>query len=101
MSKENMPSDQNPSYKLKIQVQKLFPDFTDSVDGLSIEDLKKNVVIYSSYKEESEIAKARDEELNNAKELVKELSGPYNDTLGALKKKLSYIHALLTEKKTE
>lgn len=101
MSHENEASEKNPHYKLKLKVQKKHPTFTDSVDGLSLEDLKKNMLQYATYREETSDAKTRDEDLNNAKESVSELSAPYNDTLSALKDKISYIHALLVEKKTE
>jgi hypothetical protein len=100
MSKE-LADERNPHFKLKIKVQKKYPDFTDSVDGLSIEDLRKNMLIYATYKEETSTAKSSDIELSNAQELVKELSAPYNETLSALKDKITYIHALLVEKKTE
>lgn len=100
MSKE-LADERNPYYKLKMKVQKKYPDFTDSVDGLSLEDLKKNMLLYATYREESSTAKAGDIELSNAQELVKELSAPYNETLSALKDKISYLHSLIVEKKDE
>jgi hypothetical protein len=88
---------QNPFYELKKKVQKKHATFCEAVDGLSLEDLRKNMLMYAKYKEETLTAKENDEELKSAKAQVAELSGPYNDTLNALKLKISYIYALLAE----
>ena len=90
--------DQSKELEIRKKVQKKFPDFADTADGMSLEDVKKNLSIYANYREQTELAKKKDEELQMAKEKVKFLSGPYNDTVAALKLKLSYLHVLLAEK---
>jgi hypothetical protein len=93
--------DQSKELAIKKKAQKDYPDFTDSVDGLGLEDLKKNMVIYSQYREDSELAKQKDEGLKEAKDNVKFLSGPYNDTIKALKTKLAYLNLLAREKQSD
>ena len=93
--------EQNPFYDLKKKLQKKDPSFTDSVDGLNIEDLKKNILILSAYREETAHFLKTNEEIKSAKEIVAELTASPNETLRILKDKLTYIHSLITEKKTE
>lgn len=90
--------DQSKELAIKKKVQKKFPDFTDAADGMALEDIKKNLSLYANYREQTELAKKKDQELEMAKERVKFLAGPYNDTVAALKLKLSYLHVLLAEK---
>ena len=49
-------------------------------------------------REETLMARDKDEELESAKEVAKELGAPYNDTIKALKLKTAYLHILLEEK---
>ena len=90
--------DQSKELAIKTKVQKKFPDFTDMADGMSLEDVKKNLSIYANYREETELAKKKDPDLKMAQEKVRFLSGPYNDTVAALKLKLSYLHLIMAEK---
>jgi len=83
------------------KVQKDYPEFADSSDGLPLEELRKNLGIYSKYAQETIMAREKDEELQIARDNVKELAGPYNDTLKALKLKLAYINIRMDEKKGE
>lgn len=84
---------------LKKKVQNEFPEFTESVDGLSVEKLNENLLRYAVYREETVMAKQKDEQLLKAKEEVKELQAPYNETEKALKMKMAYLHLLIVEKK--
>ena len=96
-----MPTDvtlKNPAYELKKKVQKKHPEFTDSVDGLSIEDLKKNIITLSTYREQTLQFLESSDEIKSAKEQVKELTAGPNETLRALKEKISYVHALLEDR---
>lgn len=93
MSEEN-----SKELAIKTKAQKEFPDFTDSTDRLSIEELEKKLMQYANYREETELSKQKDEELNKAKERVKDLQAGYNETLKALKIKMAYIHLLMAEK---
>ncbi len=86
---------------LKKKVQKDYPDFTDSNDGLNIKELEGNLLIYAKYREETEMAKSKDEKLQEAKDTASELGAPYRDALKALKAKMAYINVLIVEKKGE
>ena len=83
--------------KIKKKCQKDYPEFTDGMDRLGRDDLNKNITRYATYREEVELAQKNDEKLNEAKEVVKDLAGPYRDSLKALKLKLQYLYILLQE----
>lgn len=61
-------------------------------DIKTTDELNKTLIVYLRQKEEVIIAKARDEELNKLKEKKAELSKPYNQTIGALKKMSECIY---------
>lgn len=83
---------------LKKKVQKDNPSFTDSVDGLTVTDLEKNLLMYAKHKEDTEMALKEDEEIKDTQEKLKELKGPYSDALKALKLKMAYLNILIREK---
>jgi len=83
---------------LKKKVQKDNPTFTDSVDGLTVADLEKNMLMYAKHKEDTEMALKEDDEIRDTQEKLKELKGPYNDATKALKMKMAYINILIREK---
>lgn len=77
------------------------PEFKDTADAASTEDLKKIVVtcegnIYTIEKEKEE-----NTHLNAAKELVKEHSEPYRDALKVQMAKIKYALFLLEGKGVE
>jgi len=84
--------------ELKKAIQKKQPSFTDSVDGLTYQDIEKNMVIYAKHREDTKIAQKEDTDLDSAKESVKELNAPYKEALKALSDKLAYLNILLREK---
>jgi len=96
MSEEN---DNTKELALKTKAQKDFPEFTDSVDSANLEELEKQLLRYAKYREETEMAKKKDEALEKAKNNVKELQAPYNETLNALKIKTAYLGLLIEERK--
>lgn len=74
------------------------PEFKDTADAASVEDLKKTIVdcegnIYTIDQEKEEDAK-----LSSAKEIVKELSEPYRDALKVQTAKIKYALFLLEGK---
>lgn len=80
------------------KVIKELPEFKDSADASSAEDLKKIIVtcegnIYTIEKE-----KDADVKLNAAKELVKEHSAPYRDAAKVQMAKIKYALFLLEGK---
>ena len=80
------------------KVIKDLPEFKDTADSASPEDLRKIIVesegnIYTIEKEKSE-----DVKLNSAKELVKEYSASYRDAIKAQTAKVKYALFLLESK---
>lgn len=96
MSEEN---DNTQELLLRTKAQKDYPEFTDSVDNAQLPELEANLLRYAKYREETEMAKKKDEALEKAKNLVKELQAPYNETLKALKVKTAYLGLLIEERK--
>lgn len=94
-----MSEDKTKELAVKTKAQKDYPEFTDSVDHLKIEELESNMLRMAKYREETEMAKKKDEVLEKAKNEVRELSAPYNDALKALKIKMAYLGILIQEKK--
>lgn len=80
------------------KVLKDLPEFKETADAASTDDLKKIIVecegnIYTIEKE-----KDSDSKLNSAKELVKEYSAPYRDAVKAQTAKVKYALFLLEGK---
>lgn len=77
---------------------KKLPEFKDSADASSVEDLKKIIVqcegnIYTVDKEEE-----ADIKLGGAREMVKDLSEPYRDARKVQQAKIQYSLLLLESK---
>ena len=80
------------------KVIKDLPEFKDTADAASTEELKKIIVtcegnLYTIEKEQS-----GDTKLNGAKEIVKELSEPYRDAKKVQQAKIQYALFLLEGK---
>ena len=86
---------------LKIKAQKDYPTFAEEIESLSVDELEKKITLYAHYREDTELAKKLDAELINAQEKVKQLIGPYNDTLKALKLKMALLNLLIKEARGE
>ena len=84
--------------KLQKKCEKDYPEFTEGMESMSLEDLDKRLLQYAKFREETLTAKDNDEDLNKAKELSKELNAPYSDSLKALKIKTAYMHILMRDK---
>lgn len=83
------------------KVLKEIPEFKDTADSASADDLRKIIIqcegnIYNVEKE-----KANDEKLNASKELVKEYTAPYRDAVKVQTAKIKYALFLLEGKGTE
>jgi len=96
-----MSEDNSKELALKTKTQKEHPDFTDSVDSLSVSELEANMLRLAKYREETDLAKQKDPHLEKARAEVKELQAPYNDAMKALKLKMAYLGILISEKKAE
>lgn len=94
-----MSEDQTKELALKTKAQKDYPEFTDGVDSLQLAELESNMLRMAKYREETEMAKSKDEALAKAKEMSKELQAPYNDALKALKVKMGYLSLLIQDRK--
>jgi hypothetical protein len=83
------------------KVLKEIPEFKDTADAADVDELKKIIVtcegnIYTLEKEKSE-----DIKLNAAKEVVKDISLPYRDSIKVQTAKLKYALFLLEAKGEE
>ena len=84
---------------LKTKVKEQMPEFTDAVDNADLPTLEAQLLKYAKYREETEMAKKKDEGLEKAKNVVKELQAPYNETINALKLKTAYLGLLIADRK--
>lgn len=96
-----MSKDNEKELIIKTKAQKEHPAFTDSVDGLPVDKLEANLLTLAKYREETEMAKKKDQGLEKAKAEVQELQAPYNDALKALKIKMAYLAILIEERKVD
>lgn len=83
------------------KVLKELPEFKETADAASTDDLKKVIVqcegnIYTIDKEKDD-----DQKLNAAKEMVKEYSAPYRDAIKVQTAKIKYALFLLEGKGVE
>jgi hypothetical protein len=84
--------------KLIAKIQKEYPDFYDSLQSLTVDELQEKLASHAKHREETLKAKEDCVPLNEAKELVAEISGPFNDTLKMLSLRSKYIYLLMQEK---
>ena len=94
-----MGEDQTKELALKTKAQKDYPEFTDGVDNLQLAELESNLLRLAKYREETEMAKKKDETLEKARNDVAELQAPYNDAIKALKIKMGYLNLLIQDRK--
>lgn len=83
---------------VKETVQEQYKDFVSEVDRLQVPELKARIVAYQQQLQESQEHKEANETLQQAKALVTELSGPYNDVSKAVKLKTKYLIDLIKGK---
>lgn len=72
--------------------------FCGEIRGLTLPQIKERLSQISLQKLELELFKEQDEELKNAKELVKELNTPHAESMKKLKMKLEFVVRILEEK---
>lgn len=80
------------------KVLKELPEFKETADAASVEDLKKIIVTCEGNIYETDKAKDSDVKLNAAKECVKEFSAPYRDAVKVQTAKIKYALFLLEGK---
>lgn len=74
------------------------PEFKDTADAASSDDLKKIIITCEGNLYTIEKEKEVDAKLNSAKELVKEYTAPYRDALKVQTAKIKYALFLLDGK---
>lgn len=85
-------------FKLSKKLNDLQHGYTDGIDGLNVKELEANLLTYAKHQEEVGMALKNSKEIKDKKEELKELQGPYQDSLKAIKLKMGYIHLLIKEK---
>jgi len=83
------------------KVLKEIPEFKDTADASSPDELKKIIVTCEGNIYTIEGSKEADIKLSGAKELVKEMSAPYKDALKVQMAKIKYALFCLEGKGTE
>lgn len=83
---------------VRTKAQKQIPDFVEVVDALGLDDLEKRLNTLAKQAEEVETAKDEDENLEEAKSVVRELNSPYTDAKKAIRLKTKYLIQLIGEK---
>lgn len=83
------------------KIIKDMPEFKDTADAASKEELKKIIVMSEGNIYTIEKEKANDSKLNAAKLLVKDYNAPYNDAAKVQKAKVKYALFLLEQKGEE
>lgn len=69
--------------------------------GLTKSELEFKLLQLANHREEIQTTQNNDEELQNTKELLKELKAPYNEQLKDLKNKSRFIHLLIKEQEVK
>lgn len=79
-------------------IKKLPVGFVEDATGMDEERLKAAIIEADSSIRDTERERDNDDKLKGAKELVKDISGPYRDAIGAQRAKVSYCLHLLEER---
>jgi len=95
---DNMPSTFPDKWT---KVLKDLPEFKDTADAASVDDLKKIIITSEGNIFTIENDKTADVKLTAAKEIAKELSGPYKDALKIQMAKIKYALFCLEGKGVE
>jgi len=85
-------------FQISKKLETLQHGYVETIEGLPVSDLEDNLLIYAKQKEEVITALKTNKEIKDQKDVLKELTGPFNDTLKALGLKMNYIHLLIKEK---
>jgi hypothetical protein len=96
--KDQTPTEFSPKWE---KVLKTIPEFKDTADAASNEDLKKIIVQCEGNIYELDKEKDEDVKLNAAKEMIKELGTPYRDAAKVQTAKVKYALFLLQSKGVE
>lgn len=78
-------------------LKKLPTGFKDEADGMTESVLRAQIIQAEANIKAVENERDEDEKLTGAKELVKDLSGPYRDAISAQRAKIAYLLHRLEE----
>ena len=82
-----------------LKIKKSLPEgFADTLESMDTAGLKVEVARLALYIEETEEARDSNETICALKSQLKDLTGPFSDTLKVLKNKIRYIYLLLEER---
>jgi hypothetical protein len=87
-----------PSKSIEEKIKAAAPDFVSEVLGLSVQDLDTRVLNLAKEIEAIQVAKEADEEFQAAKELVREMAAPYNESKRGAQLRIKYLIQLIKEK---
>jgi hypothetical protein len=80
------------------KVQEEFPEFSDVVQGLSIEELEQKVAVYAKEFEKTCESLDKNEKIEQARSDLAEMVAPYRDAKKAIRMKIKYLIAMIKEK---
>lgn len=87
--------------KLIKKIQKDFPEFYQSLQSSSLDELKAKLTTHAKHRENTLKAREECEPLQAAKETARELAAPFNETLSNISMRTKYIYLLMREKGEE
>jgi len=87
-----------PSKSLEAKIKDAAPEFVAEVLGLSASDLDARILTLVKEIESINQAKEADEEFLAAKELVREMAAPYNESKRGAQLRIKYLIQLIGEK---
>jgi len=86
MAKDNQDNGDFPNRLLK----RLNPEFVEAVNAMDEENIKQRILTCEGNLYEITAAKKSDEKLNAAKEIVKDMSAPYNESKAQEQAKIQF-----------
>lgn len=84
--------------KLEKKLQDKQPTFLEEIAGLGAQQLEARLLGLAKGRQEILASQEQDEDLQQAKDAVKELAAPYRDSLSLTDLKMRYVAELIKEK---
>jgi uncharacterized small protein (DUF1192 family) len=83
---------------LEEKIQKDNPEFAAEVAGLSVDELNKRLALLAKDAEAVSESKEADEELENTRALLTQLTAPYRDAQKSIRLKSRFVISLIKDK---
>lgn len=87
-----------PNKSIEEKIKAAAPDFVVEVIGLSVEELDARILGLAKEIESIQDAKEADEEYQAARDLVREMGAPYNESKRGAQLRIKYLIQLIKEK---